>query len=143
MASVISLAESPWPSAPSQATRMVPGTSIQVSPVTSTAAISVAPRPNMKQPNAPPVGEWAVAADHEHAGAQVAALGQHHVADALHVIEVPDAVLGHPAAREVEDLGALGIDGRHEMVGHHNDLVRVPNADTQALEDGRDPARPA
>ena len=54
----MSLAVIPRPSRPFQRRRMVSGIRIQVSPVTSTPTMSVAPIPNMKQPKAPPVVEW-------------------------------------------------------------------------------------
>ncbi|MNM97193.1 hypothetical protein D3C81_1096910 [compost metagenome] len=58
MRSIMSLAETPAWSRPCQCRRMVSGTRTQISPVTSTPSISVAPMPNMYAPNAPPVQEW-------------------------------------------------------------------------------------
>ena len=85
----------------------------------------------------------AVAADDEHAGLQVAAFGQHDMADALHVVEIGDALLRHPVARELEDRGALGVDRRHVMVGNDDDARRVPDLGAETIQDRLGPARPA
>ncbi len=47
MCSIMSLATTPGASAPSHCMRMVRGTRSQISPVTTTPSISVAPMPNM------------------------------------------------------------------------------------------------
>ena len=54
----MSLATTPRPKRPDQLTRTVSGTWIQISPVTTTPVISMAPKPAMKQPKAPPMLEW-------------------------------------------------------------------------------------
>ena len=56
--SITSFAATPSPKAPSNSMAIVCGTFSQISPVTSTPTISVAPMPNMYAANAPPVGEW-------------------------------------------------------------------------------------
>ena len=53
-----SLAVTPSAKAPVHSMRIVSGTFSQMVPVTRTPSMSVAPTPNMKAPNAPPVGEW-------------------------------------------------------------------------------------
>ena len=53
----MSLAAIPGGGAPLQRTKIVAGTRTQISPVTNTPHISVAPMPIMKAPWAPPVGE--------------------------------------------------------------------------------------
>ena len=54
----MSLATTPRSSRPDQRTRIVGGTRTQISPVTRTPTISVAPIPIIRQPKAPAVVAW-------------------------------------------------------------------------------------
>ncbi len=68
-----------------------------------------------------------IAADREHARPEVPAFRQHHVADALHVVEMRDAVGRDPFTRQVEDGGAVGVNRRYVVVADDDDLVRIPD----------------
>src|SRR5512145_3361291 len=76
----------------------------------------------------------AVAADREHAWAQMAAFRQHDMADTLLVVEVVDASVAHPVTREADDLAALIVVGRHVVVGDHDHLRGIPNFGAETLE---------
>ncbi|MNR40906.1 hypothetical protein D3C85_1592380 [compost metagenome] len=75
----------------------------------------------------------AVAADNQAARQHMAALGQHHMADAFGVDEV-GAGLARPVAREAQDRLGLGIAARHEMIGHHHVARRVPHAGAKLFQ---------
>ena len=80
----------------------------------------------------------AVAADDEHARKQVSVFGQYHVADTLHVVEIRNAVAGHPFAGEVEDGGTFRVHRRDVVVGGDDGLFGVPHLGLEAFEDRRD-----
>ena len=84
----------------------------------------------------------AVAANNKHAGFQVPALGQHHMADAFAVMK-GDLPLPGPLARQLENARALIGITRHEMIRNQHHLGGVEQPDAEFLEDRLDPARPA
>jgi hypothetical protein len=90
-----------------------------------------------------PGGGMAVAADREHAGPEMAALGEHHVADALRVVEGADPGFLHPVARDLDDPAAFVIVRRQVVIGDHDDLGRIPYLCAEALEAWLQPARAA
>src|SRR6267142_6598022 len=79
-------------------------------------------------------GRMAVAADGEHPRLEMAALGQHDMADALRVVEVVDARFAHPVARDAQDLAALVVVLGEIVVGDDHHLRRIPHLRAQALE---------
>src|SRR5262249_9765651 len=84
-----------------------------------------------------------IAADREDAGPQVTVLGQHDVADALHVVEGGDTFALHPFAGEIEDRRTLRIDRRQVVVGGADDAARVPQLDAETLQHWREAPRAA
>ena len=139
----MSFADTPSPNAPSHSSRIVCGTFSQISPVTSTPSISVAPMPNMYAPNAPPVGEWLSPPTHEHPRPEVALLRQHDVADSDAVVEARHARVLHPFARGGDDPLRLVVVRRQVVVGDHHHLLRVPDLRAEPLEHRLHPPRAA
>ena len=84
-----------------------------------------------------------IAADRKHPRLQEALLHQHDVADALHVEELFNTELGRKLTRELEYGSRLRVHGRHEVIAHQYDLVRIPDPDAQLFQPRPDPARPA
>ncbi|MNN42978.1 hypothetical protein D3C81_1571900 [compost metagenome] len=78
-------------------------------------------------------GRMRITADAEHAGLHVAVFLQHHMADAEHVV-VGDAVGLCPLAGEREDVGALHVHRRYEVVRDHHHLVRIPHAGAEFFQ---------
>ena len=87
-------------------------------------------------------GRVRIPADTEHARLHVAMFLQHHMADAEHVV-MGDPGLARPVAGQGQDVGTFHVHGRHEVVGDHHDLVRVPDRGTELFQPAGDPARAA
>lgn len=77
-----------------------------------------------------------VAAHGEHARGEVRVLLQHDVADALHVVERADRVVARKAAGQGEDLGAVHVRWRHEMVARDDHPRGVADLRAEPLEVG-------
>src|SRR5581483_2261407 len=82
-------------------------------------------------------------AHNEHARLEVAALGKHHMTDALHVVEMGNALRRDPFSCEGKNGRALSIEGGYIVVRHDHDPVGVPNLDAKALQYRFHPSRAA
>src|SRR5258706_483951 len=88
-------------------------------------------------------GRVAVGAHSKQAGLEMAALGQHDVADALRVVKAIDTDFAHPVARDAQDLAAVVVVFGQVMVGDHDYLRGIPDFRAQPLEHRLQAARAA
>ena len=71
------------------------------------------------------------------------AFRQNDVADTLMIVEIVDAILMDPSARQIENSCAFGVACRCEVVGYHHDFGGISHVGAKFLEDRLNPAGPA
>ena len=139
----MSLATTPRPKRPDQFTRTVSGTWIQISPVTATPVISMAPKPAMKQPKAPPMLEW-----ESPPTANMPGSSRPCSASSTWPMPRMSKKRRMPKWRaksrvSLQDGGGLRVHRRREVIRAQHDPVRIPDADAELLQPRPDAPRPA